>query len=294
MSAARCTLIVGCGDTGLRVAARALAVGDRVFGLVRGAASAARVRSVGAMAIRADLDAPVAPLPRCDRLIYSAPPPGAGLDDTRMAHGLDALPAPPAALVYISTSGVYGDCGGAWVDETRAAAPVSARAKRRLAAERRIRDYAPHATVLRAPGIYGPGRLPVGRVLTGEPVLDDSTGAWSNRVHVDDLAAMAWAAVTTPWPDPVYNACDGQPLRPSVYYDTLAEMLGVAPPPRIGWAEAQRRFSPQRLSFVRESRRLCHRRLISEPPGFRLYYGDYRQGLAASLQGYCRAAGCSA
>ncbi|MGN8159103.1 SDR family oxidoreductase [Salinisphaera sp. RV14] len=284
------TLIVGCGDTGVRLAARAVGAGDDVLGVVRSAASAARVRAVGADSLACDLDREIGALPACRRLVYSAPPSRDGETDERMRRVLAAMPGVPAHVVYISTSGVYGDCSDDWVDETRPVAPASARAKRRVDAERQIVAWAPHAVILRAPGIYGPGRLPVDRVLAGEPVLADAAGGWTNRVHIDDLAGMAWRVARQQPPHTIYNACDGAPTRREAYYDTLAELLDAPPPPRIDWAEARQRFSAMRLSFLAESRRLSNRRIVADT-GYRLVFPDYRDGLVASLRGENTSAG---
>ncbi|MES1927051.1 SDR family oxidoreductase [Salinisphaera sp. T31B1] len=276
-------LIVGCGETGLRVAARAVGAGQSVTGIVRSADSARRVRSVGAVARTADLDKPLAGLPVCDRLFYFAPPPREGRADTRLQRVVDAMGPPPARVVYISTTGVYGDCDGAWVNEDRAVNPATDRAHRRVDAERRIHAWQPLATVLRAPGIYGPGRLPVERVRCGEPIVDDAEGGWSNRIHIDDLAEVAWQAGQRPWPHRIYNVTDGHPTRLGDYYDALAGLLGVPSPPRIPWTEAERQFSAMRLSFLRESRRLDTRRLLDDT-GLELTFADFRDGLKASLR----------
>ena len=282
------SLIIGCGETGVRVASRLVAHGEQVSGVVRSEGSAARVRAVGAQSLVRDLD-DLQPddLPACDRLLYFAPPARNGITDQRMQQVLAHWPDAPPHVVYISTTGVYGDCGGAWVDESRPVAPESERAKRRVDAETTITAFAPHAVILRAPGIYGPDRLPVSRVLDGEPILDDTDGGWSNRVHIDDLASIAYRAATERWPQTVYNACDGQPTRLSTYYDCLADMLGVASPARISWAEAEQQFSAMRLSFLRESRRLSNERLCSDT-GYRFYFADFRQGLRASLKAEAR------
>lgn len=280
------TLIVGCGDTGVRVAARAVAAGEHVTGLVRSEASAKRVRSIGAEARRIDLDNDISDaIPVADRLIYSAPPPREGEADQRMARVLAALKNQvPEHVVYISTTGVYGDHKDDWIDEDTPVAPATPRAKRRVDAENQLLAWAPHAIIVRAPGIYGPDRLPVERVQAGEPVLADSAGGWTNRIHIDDLATIVWEAAIQTWPSTIYNACDGQPTRRSTFYDTLAELLGVEAPPKIDWAEAERRFSAMRLSFLRESRRLSNQRLLAET-GIRLTFDDYRDGLIASLRG---------
>lgn len=275
------SLIVGCGDTGVRVAARLVAQGEPVTGVVRSNTSAARLRAVGGQALICDLDdLPANELPACDRLLYFAPPSRSGATDQRMPSVLSQFAEPPAHVVYISTTGVYGDCGGDWVDETRPVCPGSERAERRVDAENQIAEFAPHAIILRAPGIYGPNRLPLARVREREPVLD---GGWSNRIHIDDLAAIAYRAATEHWPHTLYNACDGQPTRRSAYYDSLAEKLGLDAPPRISWAQAEQRFSAMRLSFLRESRRLSNARLLTDTH-FRFRFADFRDGLAASLK----------
>src|SRR5699024_5972446 len=129
------------------------------------------------------------------------------------------------------------------------------RAVRRLDAEQQLRSWCPHVVILRAPGIYGPGRLPVARVRDATPILADADSGWTNRIHIDDLAAITWQAGQRRWPHTVYNACDGQPTRMSTYYDALARLLDLPPPPRVDWSTARQQFSAMRLSFLRESRR---------------------------------------
>lgn len=276
-------LIVGCGDTGRRIAAARQAAGDAVIGLVRGADSAASLEAAGIPALRRDLDRPLDDLPAADVVFHCAPPPREGDDDPRLARVLDALASrPPRRLVYIGTSGVYGDCGGDWVTEDRPPAPITARARRRLAAERLLAAWPGTVAILRAPGIYGPGRLPVERVRSGAPILRDADSPWTNRIHVEDLAAAAVAAAAPDAPTGVFNAADGHPTRMGPYYRELAALLGVAAPPEIEWARAEREWSAMRLSFLRESRRLDNTRLTREL-GLRLRYPDYREGLRASL-----------
>lgn len=281
------TLIVGCGDTGVRVAARAVAAGQRVVAVVRSSASAQRARSVGAVARCIDLDHDALPtdiFQSAERLVYSAPPPREGATDARMARVLEALGTSRPRTVYISTTGVYGSQGGDWVDEDTPTAADTDRARRRVDAEQRLQAVLPEAVILRAPGIYGPDRLPVSRILAGEPVLADDEHGWTNRIHIDDLAALVWRAAIERWPHRVYNVTDGRPTSRGFYYDTLAELLGVASPPRIDWAEAERRFSAMRLSFLRESRRISNARLLADT-GYAFIFADFRDGLIASLRG---------
>lgn len=275
-------LIIGCGGTGLRVAARAVAAGDRVTGVVRSVGSARNVRATGAAALMQNLDTDTLALPACDRLFHFAPPQRDGRTDTRIARVIAAIGAPPKHVVYISTSGVYGDCDGAEVTEDRPLAPTTDRARRRVDAEQQLLRWCPHATILRAPGIYGPGRLPLASVRAAAPVLTDADSGWSNRIHIDDLAAIAWRAGQQHWPQTIYNACDGKPTRMGDYHDALAQMLELPPPPRIDWATAQQQFSAMRLSFLRESRRLSNERLRHDF-GYEFVFADFRDGLAASL-----------
>lgn len=276
-------LVVGCGDTGRRVAAQWLAQGAQVTGWVRTSDSAARLQQLGVRSRVVDLDAD-APCPDpVDVVYYFAPPPREGDVDSRLDRFLTALgKQQPRRLVYISTSGVYGDCAGAWVDETRPVNPQTPRAQRRVAAERSLAAWDGDWVILRAPGIYGPQRLPLDKVRAGEPVLRDADCGWSNRIHIDDLANVAVLAATRGPAQGIYNASDGAPTKMAAYYGEMARLLGVALPVEIDWPTAQREFSPLRLSFLAESRRLDNRRLINEL-GVRLRYAILRDGLAASI-----------
>lgn len=276
-------LIVGAGDTGTRIVEGGLDRNWHVTGLVRSAGGVGRVRAAGAEPLAVDLDAALPALPPADLIFYCAPPPRQGTDDPRLARVLAAFcPTSVQRLVYISTSGVYGDCGGTWVDETQPLNPSSDRARRRVAAEQRIAAWGGAYTILRTPGIYGPGRLPIERVREGQPILADTCAPWSNRIHVADLAAIALAAATSDRGPAIYNASDGTPTRMSVYYRALAERIGCAPPPTVDWNIAEQSFSAARLSFLRESRRLSNQRL-REQLGITLRYPDLEAGLDASL-----------
>lgn len=276
-------LVVGAGDTGTRIVRGGLQRGWHATGLVRSAAGAERVGAAGGEPLQADLDAPLPPLPAADLIFYCAPPPRTGDDDPRLAQVLATYPPNSLQrLIYISTSGVYGDCQGAWVDETRAPDPGTDRARRRLAAENRIAAWGGDYATLRTPGIYGPGRLPVERVRAAEPILSDEAGPWTNRIHVADLADIALAAAEAGPARSIYNASDGHPLPMGAYYRLLAEKLGCAPPPEIDWETAQQQFSAARLSFLRESRRLDNQRL-RQYLDITLRYRDIESGLEASL-----------
>ncbi len=272
------TALVGCGDIGLRVAQRLLAGGTSVLALNRSGISLSHPRL---QSRSLDLDRALAD-GACSgrRVFYSAPPAPEGGCDTRLRRWLDAADA-PEVIVYISTSGVYGDCGGAWVDETRAPQPITPRALRRLDAEQQLQAYCEshgiRLAILRAPGIYGPGRLPRARLLRGEPVVQLDQAPWSNRIHADDLAAAACLALDKG--HGVYNVSDGNPSSMSDYFLRCAEFLGLPEPPQIALADAARQFSAVQLSFLRESRRLDISR-IRQGLGFRPQYPNLAHGLA--------------
>jgi nucleoside-diphosphate-sugar epimerase len=280
-------LILGCGDIGLRVA-RALQPAP-VSGVVRSAASARRLASQGIDAVRLDLDAPIAAaaLAATGReLYYFAPPPPQGDSDTRVAAVCRLLAGDnlPARVVYISTSAVYGDCGGAWIDETAPLRPATARGRRRLDAERRWLAWSERwgvaAVILRVPGIYARDRLPVQRLRDGLPVLAETESPFTNRIHADDLARACIAAMRRGRPGRAYNVSDGHPTTMTDYFNQVADRLGLARPPVVGRAEAQRVLSASMLSFLGESKRLRNQ-LMREELGVELAYPDLAAGLAA-------------
>lgn len=215
------------------------------------------------------------------RVLYTAPPARDGEDDTRLAACLDRC-RDIEVFVYISTSGVYGDCAGAWVDENHPPAPITARARRRLAAETRLRGWAEARglrwVILRVPGIYGPGRLPRDRLEKGLPILDPREAPWSNRIHADDLTSVCMLALDKG--QGIYNVSDGHPGAMSEYFLACARHLGLPTPPLVDMATAARTFSPQLMSFYRESRRLDIDKARREL-GFTPRYPDLASGLAA-------------
>lgn len=266
-------LIVGSGDVARR-AIPWLARRFRVYALVRRAEAAAGLRALGALPLVADLDdrrslrrlAGIA-----DAVLHFAPPPAQGEGDPRTARLVAALASRgslPQHLIYISTTGVYGDCAGAWVDETRPCRPQSARARRRVDAERRLRAFgrrcAVAVSVLRAPGIYAADRLPLDRLRRGDPVLAAGEDVHTNHIHADDLARAACLAIFRAAAGRVYNAVDQSQLKMGDYFDAVAEAFGLPRPPRCSRAEIATRLSPLTLSFMAESRRLDNRRLREE------------------------------
>lgn len=283
-------LIVGCGDVGRRIAQTAQQRGEAVTGLVRSAASATALRAQGLPAITVDLDRPVdseALAGRDAEVFYLAPPPGEGTRDPRIGHLLAALPedVPGRRLVYISTTGVYGDCKGAWVDESWPAKPAVDRSRRRYDAEQQLRAWqtAGHGAViiLRVAGIYGPGKLPLVRLQEQVPMIAAADAPWTNRIHIDDLVAVCEAAMRRGQDGAIYNVSDGAPGNMRDYFDRVADLHGLPRAPLIDRNEARSRLSPGMLSYLGESRRLDNRKMLAEL-GVRLRYPDLDSGLAAS------------
>lgn len=267
-------LIVGSGDVARRIIPW-LARRFLVRALVRRPEERDALRALGATPIVADLDRP-ASLARlagiADYVLHCAPPPGEGQDDPRTRRLLAALmqrASLPRRLVYISTTGVYGDCAGAWLDETRPLRPASARAVRRVAAENRLRRFGCRSgcrvSVLRAPGIYdSDARLPLARLRKGEPVLAPEDDVFTNHIHADDLAHLLALALFRGRPNRVYNASDDSQLRMGEYFDLVADAVGLPRPPRLRRAALSERLSALTLSFMSESRRLDNGRIKRE------------------------------
>jgi nucleoside-diphosphate-sugar epimerase len=234
-----------------------------------------------------DLDRPatLAALDAVEAVLHCAPPPSAGATDTRTANLLNALENGkilPTRFVYISTSGVYGDCGGALVDEFRALNPRSDRAVRRVSAEAQLavwcKKHRVALVVLRAPGIYASDRLPLERLRAGTPVLRDTDDVYTNHIHADDLAAICVRALDDAAPAGTYNASDDSQIKMGAWFDLVADRAGLPRPPRVSRADAAGRVPPELLSFMSESRRLDNARL-KRTLGVRLRYPSVREGL---------------
>ena len=268
-------LIVGCGDVGMRVA-RLVVKRWRVLALSSSPARVDALRAAGIVPLLGDLDQPET-LARlaglADAVLHLAPPDACGEHDERTARLIQALARAPRLrrLVYGSTSGVYGDCGGAWVDETRPLAPATDRARRRVDAEARLRLFGRSSgvtvTLLRIPGIYAldrEGGDPRVRLARATPVLAAVDDVFTNHIHADDLARACVAALHRGLPQRAVNASDDSELRMGEYYDLTADLFSLPRPPRVSLADASAILSPMQLSFMNESRRLVNRRLKDE------------------------------
>ncbi len=294
-------LIAGFGDIGNRVAEKLRGSRHyRVKALVRKTSKLLRhpktARPHGVQFLRGDLSN----LPSLQKLsglaetiLHFAPPPGAGKHDTHTQHLLSALSADrsaahrrfhlnsprsvlarpgmlPRRIVYISTTGVYGNCNGEWINETRPVKPESARALRRVDAERRLqkwgRLHCVSITILRAPGIYAEDRLPLNRLQRQTPVLRPGDDVFTNHIHANDLASAVISAMRQRWPKQyrVFNVVDDSQLRMGDYFDQVADAFGLKRPPRISRLDAEREVAPTLLSFMRESRRIDNTRAKRE------------------------------
>ncbi len=284
-------LIIGCGDVGMRVL-RLLQPRWRVLALTSSPTRCPVLRAAGAVPLLGNLDEP-STLGRlgglADAVLHLAPPPGQGSTDPRTRALLAALARGGRVqrLVYASTSGVYGDCGGARFDESRAVQPATDRALRRVDAETQVRWFGRRSgarvSILRIPGIYAtdrPGGHPRERLLRGTPVLVDEDDVYTNHIHADDLARACVAALRRGAPQRVYHASDNTELKMGQYFDLAAALCGLPAPPRISRSEAQQTLGAMQMSFMSESRRLDNTRLTHELR-LRLRHPTVEQGLRA-------------
>lgn len=292
MTERRHVLIIGCGYVGQRLALR-LADNYDVTAVVRSTASATALERLGLRAVAMDLDRvrtatriPEKPLQAAT--FYLAPPQNSSESDLRLNRFLQLATMPPEVFVYMSTTGVYGDAKGALVDESTRVDPQTDRARRRVSAEEMTRVWCTESrvrrVVLRVPGIYGPGRLPLDRLRNGEPTVHPDDAGISNRIHVDDLVEVCMIALANREARGVYNVTDGNSISATDFLDRLAAIAGLPQAPRVSMDEAQLTFSPERLSFINESRRVSNERMLRHL-GVQLRYADVDAGIRASLAG---------
>ncbi len=282
--------VVGCGYTGRRLLNLCRDAQRDFLGTVRSDASLDTLRAAGARAEVLDLDAPGGQLPdawSADRaVVYMAPPPEDGDADTRLRAFLARLRALPRSVVYLSTTAVYGDTDGAVVDEETPPAPASARGRRRRDAELALLEWRSRTGVpvriLRVPGIYGPGRLPLERLRQGAPVVREADAGPGNRIHVDDLAAACLAAADFPGSETVFNVGDGGHASTTAYFRAVAQAAGLPAPPELPLDELLARVTPAMRGFLVEKRRVDTTRM-REVLGFSPRFARLEDGVAASL-----------
>lgn len=262
-------LILGCGDVGMRLLPL-LRERFRVFAVTTQAGKQDALRAAGAIPLIANLDEP-ATLARLARLttniIHLAPPPANGSIDQR-TRNLTAILPDHATLVYVSTSGVYGDCGGELINETRTVRPHNPRATRRVDAEQVLRKWAKRSqsrlSILRVPGIYADDRLPLERLNKGLPALAAEEDVYTNHIHADDLARIIAAALFRAQSGRIYHAVDDSDMKMGAYFDAVADAFALPRPPRLPREQLQHEVSPVMLSFMSESRRLDNQRIKAE------------------------------
>ena len=272
-------LIIGFGDVAERLV-RKLGNRQRIYALIRNPERAAVARALKVIPILGDLahrasQARLANI--ADTVFHFAPPPNHGQRDCHTRNLIAALSGNansrraamlPQRLVYISTTGVYGDCSGQQIDETRPTHPQTARALRRVDAENVLRAWGKRSgvavSILRAPGIYAADRLPIERLQKGTPALIAADDVFTNHIHADDLARAAWVASYRALPNRAYNVVDNSDMRMGDYFELVADRFGLPHPPRVGRAEAAQRIGAAMLSFMSESRRIGNARLRGE------------------------------
>lgn len=285
--------IVGCGSIGRLVAARWQTRGAEVTGLVASHESLNKLQLHGVNAFQVNLDETGPSLPGivADSLLYYFVPPAArGAEDSRCRHFLSSLGRSglPRRIVTISTTGVYGDCHGALVNEEQAPNPQADRARRRLDMENQLRAWCEQhgvdLIILRVGGIYGPERLPVERIRKAVPVLHEELAPKTNRIHEQDLADICVAAASVNENFRIYNVSDGTDSNMTEYFYTLADHFNLPRPPAVGWEEAEQTMSAGMLSYLKESRRVDNSRMLNEL-GIKLRYPTLEEGLSVIEKG---------
>ena len=278
--------IVGCGDIGRRVASLYQKDNIDARALVSSAASASQCQQLNLDTLIYDLDADNLLDSQAfenAQLFYFVPPPKTGVEDTRLQKFLSQVAQLPKKIVLISTTGVYGDSQGKWIDEDFTLNPVADRAKRRLSAENTLRNWAKRYqkefVILRVPGIYAKDRLPLQRLKKGLPVVNEAEAGWTNRIHADDLARICKRAMEIKPASTVYNATDGSPSTMTDYFNQITDFAGLPRPPQISMEQAVATLSKGMVSYLKESRRISNDRLIREL-GIELEYPDLLSGLS--------------
>ena len=278
--------IMGCGDIGRRVASLYQNEGREVIGWVRSVETMQLGRQQGISMRAGDMDHGCS-FPRNafekSEVFWFMPPPSKGNVDSRLRRFLLAVKDAPKRVVLISTTGVYGDCKGRWIDESEPLKPVAERAIRRVDAEQSLQDwgekYQSEWVILRVPGIYAADRLPLARLLRGEPVLQADEAPWTNRIHANDLAVVCKQAMRFAPRGSIYNVTDGHPSTMTDYFNQVAEHARIPQPPQVSLAQAQNTMSAGMLSYLGESRRIGNEKLLRDLR-VGLQYPSLEQGLA--------------
>lgn len=276
--------ITGCGHIGKLLAQELLKKNKPVTGLVSSEASLAQCNNSNIPCQIIDLDKPLTDINLSNhRVIYLAPPPPDGRTDTRITHYLRAIEKqPPEKFVLISTTGVYGDCKGEWIDETTPLNPTADRAYRRSDAEAQAQQFCQRhdipLVILRVAGIYGPGKIPLARIKSGQPIVNKEDSPFTNRIHTYDLVTICEKALLSANITGIYNVVDGSPGTMYDYFTGVATAMNLPVPPAISLEEAQHQLSEGMLSYMAESRRIDNKKLLTDFE-LALKYPELQQGL---------------
>lgn len=283
--------VVGCGDIGSRVAELAAKKPVTVYALSRGSKFPHDSSIPGIKFKVCDLDDPES-LSGLDlkgsHLLYSAPPPGGGVIDSRVRNFLAAIGhgCEPLKIVYLSTTSVYGDCGNETVTEDRPVNPTNHTAKRRCYAEEAFIRWGEKngvpVVILRVSGIYGPGRVPLHRITAREPLLNENEAGYTNRIHADDLAQVCLKTLETGETGDIFNVCDGEVSKMTDYFNTITDLMELPRLPQVSLAEARKVMSPLMLTYMTESRKISNRKMLKKLE-IKLKYPTMLEGLKPSL-----------
>lgn len=285
-------IIIGCGDIGFRVARLALDQGVTVIAVSRGEKKFPEASKAGCTLITANLDSPET-FPKLDyqgaAVLYAAPPPGGGVIDTRVQNFLALIDKghEPAKIVYISATSVYGNCGDELVDENRTPNPANHTGRRRLDAEQQFCQWGVGhqvpVVILRVSGIYGPGRVPMQRIINREPLLCAEDAGYTNRIHAADLAQICLAAFDRGVAGDVFNVSDGETGKMNDYFNAITDLLHLPRLPQVSMDEARKVMSPLMFSYMTDSRKIDNRKMLTKL-GIKLQYPTMRQGLPELVQ----------
>lgn len=276
--------IAGCGHIGKLLAQQLQKKQIAVTGFVSSDSSLTECKTRNISCKVKDLDKPLENIELAgQRVIYLAPPPRTGKTDTRIANFLHAIKKQaPEKFVLISTTGVYGDCKGDWVDESTPLNPTAERALRRADAEQQVQQFCQRhgipLVILRVPGIYGPGKIPLARIKSGQPIVNKQDSPFTNRIHADDLVNICEIALLNSDITGIYNVSDGHPGTMYDYFVGIASVMNLPAPPAISLEEAQQQLSDGMLSYMAESRRIDNSKLLKDF-ALNLQYPDLQAGL---------------
>ena len=287
-------LVVGCGDVGKRVAHRLLANNAKISALTHSKASENSLKTLGIEPIFADLDqadSVSAITQSFDNIFYFAPPPSSGQIDSRMQNFIQHYLRQhlPKRIVYISTTGVYGDHSDNWINEETPAKPQVDRSRRRLNAENQIIELAKNTkleyVIVRVAGIYSLEKLPIERLQENKKILARNLSGASNRIHAEDLADILVAAMLNSKSGEIYNATDGAPSTMSDYFMAVAHTFDLPAPEEVDWQYANAHFSQGMLSYLKESKKISNEKILKQL-GIHLNYPDLTTGLKQCQEEY--------